>query len=493
MKELRILIDSPEAWTPYFPSDNVVLIKDYLMTREEKSYYLINLSENISYLGQGYYASLLAEANGDRVIPSVNTLNNLQHLDDLSFSLFNIRLSNACLETLDRIAVDNEAQIKIYFGQSEQQSFNKLARKIFDIYDIPILKLVFEKRLDIWQIKGLQVVPIKALNDVEETFFAQTLSEFSTKVWRKPRLRKQYRYEMAILVDPKEVLPPSNNKAIKKFIHAGRELGVDIDLITKQDYARLPEYDGLFIRTTTAINHYSYAFAKKAEENNLVVMDSTQTIMRCTNKVYLHNLMEKNKILMPESYFVFRDQEPLNSDELIEKLGLPMVLKIPDGSFSQGVKKVNDRKELNQLLDKMLAQSSIIIAQKYHYTDYDWRIGILNNKPLYACKYYMAPNHWQIVNHNKKYITAGPAEAFGIHQVPKDVIKIAIKACRLIGTDLYGADIKVIDNKPCIIEINDNPSLDHPWEDAYLDDELYSRIILEFVNRMEYKRVHYGD
>ncbi len=51
----------------------------------------------------------------------------------------------------------------------------------------------------------------------------------------------------------------------------------------------------------------------------------------------------------------------------------------------------------------------------------------------------------------------------------------------------------MIDDKPLIIEINDNPSIDHPWEDAYLGDELYSRIMLEFVNRMEHKRVHYDD
>ncbi|WP_395947344.1 RimK family protein [Caedibacter taeniospiralis] len=493
MKDLKILIDDLGLWAPYFPTDNLITTKEYLTTKHNHNTYLINLSEDLSYLGQGYYASLLAEANGDRVIPSVSTLNNLQHLEDLSFSLLNIRLNNQSVEILDRLSVDDRSGIKIYFGTSEYSGFSKLARKIFDAYNAPILQINFAKTLNSWQIQSLHTVSLQSLNDREESLFAQALSDFSTKVWRKPRLQKQYRYEMAILVDPNESLPPSNNQAIKKFIKAGRTLGVDVDLITKDDYARLPEYDGLFIRTTTQISHYSYAFAKKAEQNNLIVMDSTQTIMRCTNKVYLHNLLEKNHIAMPESYFVFRDDSAPDCDMLIEKLGLPMVLKIPDGSFSQGVKKAKSKEELSTLLSTLLTQSSIIIAQKYHYTDYDWRIGILNNKPLYACKYYMAPNHWQIVNHGKKNVTAGPAEAFGIHQVPKEVIKIAIKACRLIGRDLYGVDIKMIDDKPVIIEINDNPSIDHPWEDAYLGDELYSRIMLEFVNRMEHKRVHYDD
>ncbi|GGG01273.1 MULTISPECIES: RimK family protein [Cysteiniphilum] len=493
MKGLRILVDHLDLWAPYFPTDNLQTTQDYLTTKHHHSAYLINLSDDTSYLGQGYYASLLAEANGDKVIPSVSTLNNLQHLGDLSFSLLNIRLNSQAIDVLEELNQDNTVHIKLYFGTSAYPGFGKLARKIFDIYNAPLLQIGFIKTANIWQIHSLTTISLQSLNDAEETFFANALSDFSTKVWRKPRSQKQYRYEMAILVDPDEALPPSNNQAIKKFIKAGRALGVDVDLITKEDYARLPEYDGLFIRTNTQINHYSYAFAKKAEENNLVVMDSTQTIMRCTNKVYLHNLMEKNHITMPESYFVFRRNTPPNCDELIEKLGLPIVLKVPDGSFSKGVKKAKTKEDLISELNNLLSQSSIIIAQKYHYTDYDWRIGVLNNKPLYACKYYMAPNHWQIVNHGKKNVTAGPAEAFGIHQVPKDVIKIALKACRLIGHDLYGVDIKMIDDKPAIIEINDNPSIDHPWEDAYLSDELYSRIMLEFVNRMEHKRVHYDD
>jgi hypothetical protein len=278
MKDLKILIDDLGLWAPYFPTDNLITTKEYLTTKHNHNTYLINLSEDLSYLGQGYYASLLAEANGDRVIPSVSTLNNLQHLEDLSFSLLNIRLNNQSVEILDRLSVDDRSGIKIYFGTSEYSGFSKLARKIFDAYNAPILQINFAKTLNSWQIQSLHTVSLQSLNDREESLFAQALSDFSTKVWRKPRLQKQYRYEMAILVDPNESLPPSNNQAIKKFIKAGRTLGVDVDLITKDDYARLPEYDGLFIRTTTQISHYSYAFAKKAEQNNLIVMDSTQPL-----------------------------------------------------------------------------------------------------------------------------------------------------------------------------------------------------------------------
>jgi glutathione synthase/RimK-type ligase-like ATP-grasp enzyme len=79
------------------------------------------------------------------------------------------------------------------------------------------------------------------------------LDKFSKKVWRKGRARKAARYDLAMLINPEETLPPSNRGALKKFIKIGRELGIEVELISQQHYARLPEFDGLFIRETTGI------------------------------------------------------------------------------------------------------------------------------------------------------------------------------------------------------------------------------------------------
>jgi len=46
----------------------------------------------------------------------------------------------------------------------------------------------------------------------------------------------------------------------------------------------------------------------------------------------------------------------------------------------------------------------MLLIQSFIPTEFDWRIGIIDNKPLYACRYYMAKNHWQIVNWNNDNI-----------------------------------------------------------------------------------------
>ncbi len=61
---------------------------------------------------------------------------------------------------------------------------------------------------------------------------------------------------------------------------------IETEFITKTDVGRLAEFDALFIRATTAVNHYTYRMAQKATALGLVVVDDTESILRCTNKVF---------------------------------------------------------------------------------------------------------------------------------------------------------------------------------------------------------------
>lgn len=90
------------------------------------------------------------------------------------------------------------------------------------------------------------------------------------KIWRLPRSRRLARYDLAILHDPQEALPPSNAKALDNFVRVGKTLGIDVELIERKDYARIAEYDGLLIRETTSVDNHTCRFAKKAESEGLM-------------------------------------------------------------------------------------------------------------------------------------------------------------------------------------------------------------------------------
>lgn len=287
-------------------------------------------------------------------------------------------------------------------------------------------------------------------------------------------------------MNPAEQEPPSNKKAIDLFVAAAESVGFYTELITKDDYRRLSEFDALFIRETTAVNHHTYRFARRAEADGLVSIDDPTSILRCTNKVYLAELLTKARLPIPKTMIIHQD----NRDQVAAELGLPCVLKKPDSSFSQGVVKVKDPQALQRELDEMLGTSELVIGQEFMPTEFDWRIGILDRQPLYACKYYMAKDHWQIYNWNgKKSDTTGHVETLPMEEVPFFVLHAAIKAANLIGDGLYGVDLKEVDDKAYVIEINDNPSIDFGWEDQVLKKGLYLAIMKSIKKRLDRRKV----
>jgi len=189
------------------------------------------------------------------------------------------------------------------------------------------------------------------------------------------------------------------------------------------------------------------------------------------------------KIPAPHTIIVHSE----NRHTLAKELGFPLILKAPDSSFSLGVVKVMNNSELESGLDKMLEKSDLIIAQEFIPTEFDWRVGILDGKPFYACKYFMAKNHWQIYNWQSedKEEICGLFETVHLETVPHGIIKAAIRVAGMIGNGLYGVDLKEVDGKPVVIEVNDNPSIDDNIEDQVAGEKLYLAIMRSLRRRIE--------
>jgi glutathione synthase/RimK-type ligase-like ATP-grasp enzyme len=488
MSRLVIVVEKASDWGSYCPSDNVVTAMQYLrepIGGDERTH-VINLCRSYKYLGIGHYVSLLGEARGHRVIPSVRTINDLRKR-----ALYNLDVEDLNQKLAHFLPAGGQDTtdlgILVYFGVTSYPALQDLARQVFETFPCPLLRIEFE-RDRVWQISAIKPVGLHTLDDAQEDAFAQALDTFSKRLWRKPRTRRQYRYDLAMLVDPNEAMPPSNSRALKHFVAAGRELDIEVDPITKHDYPRLAEYDGLFIRETTAPDDHTYRFAHKAEREGMVVIDDPTSILRCTNKIYLNDLLRSKKLAVPRSEVLYRE-DAKQLRELPEKLGFPVVLKIPDGSFSRGVVKVDDEKQLTEAAQRLFQSTALLIAQEFLYTEYDWRIGVLNRKPLYACKYFMSRGHWQIYNHSARgSARSGGFECLDLDDVPHDVIRLALRGTAAIGNGLYGVDIKQTRERALLIEVNDNPSIDAGVEDAELGVELYRRIMAELLRRMEAKR-----
>lgn len=478
-----LIVDDPDDWPLRVENASLVRARDYLtdpLYSSQRNLRVYNLCKSYRYQSLGYYVSLLAAARGHRPLPSVATVQDLK-----STSL--VRHISADLEELIQKSLadihNDRFTLSIYFGRNVAKKYDRLALHLFNLFQAPFLRAQFTKN-DEWQLSQVSSMEVSEVPEDHREFVVQIVNDYVAGRRASLPKRTQFRYDLAILVNPEERIPPSDPKAVAKFVRAAEALGIRAEIIDKNDYTRLPEFDALFIRETTGVNHYTYRFARRAAAEGLVVIDDPDSILKCTNKVYLAELLERHKLATPKTLIVHKD----NVDDIARVIGFPCILKQPDSSFSLGVIKIDDPAMLEAEVERFLGKSELCVAQTFIPTSFDWRVGIVDREPLYVCKYFMARRHWQIVKNEAGESTYGKVETLPVELAPKNVVRAALKAANLIGDGLYGVDIKVIDETPYIIEVNDNPSIETGSEDMIIKDKLYAEIMEIFLDRIERRK-----
>ena len=474
--------DFPNADTPH----KVITTSDYLARPrlfEGGRPKLINLSRSYAYQSKGYYASLLAEARGHRIVPTVETMLELREAKLYEHALPELEEAlNHCARRSD-FQPEGEFKLLVCFGIVHDPRFEAFGRLLFDWFRCPTLEVSVNTSAARYTIDRIRMRTLTRLANGEATFLREALHRHTAREWRDPKARTVPKYDLAVLYDPNEKLPPSSPTTIKHFARIAEKLSFDVEPITRRQLAELAEYDGLFIRETTSIDNHTYRFARRAWQEGMPVIDDPISMIRCMNKVFLMELMRSNQVPTPPTVML---ADEVDLPRAMDELGLPLVVKIPDGSFSRGVHKVSTVDEFKRIADELFEETDLLLAQKFLPTEYDWRVGVLSGQPLFVCQYRMARGHWQILKHRPDGSSReGGHRTFDLDQAPRDVLDLAVRAAQPIGDGLYGVDLKQTPDGLVVMEVNDNPNIEHGIEDAVGKDEVWIRVLRWFIERLE--------
>jgi glutathione synthase/RimK-type ligase-like ATP-grasp enzyme len=479
------VIDQPQEWFE-IPQAAVLTARRYLAEPDgggEGSVRVLNLCRTGRYQGRGYYVSLLAEARGQRPLPDVKTVEELK--SDAYVRAMSDQLEPLVRETLHHDESDR-FELNVYLGKDPAQRHPALAEKLFASVHAPLLRALFGRADGHWRLDAVQAIGIADIPAQHRAFLLEIarafIAETSTPT---PKRAGTGRPRLAILRDANEPHKPSNDEALQRLVRAAPLVGLEAELIGPDALERLPEFDALFNRASPEVNGVTYEFVRRAEAMGLPVVDDPESILKCLNKVYMHELMSRHGISQPRTLIVHRG----NVDQVVATLGLPCVLKLPDSGFGLDVVKIESEDALQPQAERFFKVSELIVAQEWLPTAFDWRVGVYDRRPLFVAKYFMAPGHWKIIEVAQgQRMIEGRTLALSIGEAPEQVINMAVRAANLVGRGLYGVDLKQVEDRVYLIEVNCNPNIDAGNEDQVLGEALYREILGVFARRIAERR-----
>jgi glutathione synthase/RimK-type ligase-like ATP-grasp enzyme len=273
---------------------------------------------------------------------------------------------------------------------------------------------------------------------------------------------------LGIFVDRKTLSNSEQLNALIRCRDVAEGMGHDVDFIFPVDINKIPKMDALFIRARTDPLNVTYVAARMAGFHGIPVLDDPRSIQICSDKVNMYSHLIKKNVSMPKTIFLSKNDISVETvTHLFDELGCPLIIKEPSTSFSLRVEKVNDIAEFFRVARRFIKLSDWIVVQQFIESKYDWRVGVLDGKLLYACKYTIPSDTFKIQASVNGHLVYCGVESVSCEKVPPHVINLGIDAANAIGKGLYGVDIKNNNGDAYVIEVNDNPSIESGEDDCF--------------------------
>jgi glutathione synthase/RimK-type ligase-like ATP-grasp enzyme len=287
---------------------------------------------------------------------------------------------------------------------------------------------------------------------------------------------------LGIFVDRRTLSSSEQLNALIRCRDAAEGLGHSAEFLFPVDIRKVPQMDAVFIRARTDPLNVTYVASRIAESCGIPVIDDPASIQVCSDKVNMYSRLMRSGVAIPRTWFLPREEvSPPRVEEIFSGLGSPLILKEPSTSFSLRVEKVDDPEQFMKVANRFFRLSDWIVAQSFVESRYDWRVGVLDGEILYVCKYTIPDATFKIQDSVNGHLVYCRVESVPEEEAPLKVRQMGIAAANAIGHGLYGVDLKTTNGDCCVIEVNDNPSLEGGEDAAY--PEVYARIINHLLRK----------
>lgn len=243
---------------------------------------------------------------------------------------------------------------------------------------------------------------------------------------------------------------------LKRLKEEFSKKGVLVDVRTSTDvFSYLSEG---YVKST--LPHYDFVIytdkdryiAEELERAGYRLFNSSSSIVKCDDKMLTHLSLSDQGIKMPttiSSPLCYRDDGNRKYlDNVIEIIGLPMIVKENYGSLGRQVYFVTNKNELLDLENKLIHVPHIFQQFIASSKGKDYRIIVIGGKGV---AYMKRENKFSYLSNlatgGKSYVV----------DLPKTYLEVAEKAARILELDYCGVDLLEGENgEPILSEVNSN-------------------------------------
>ena len=198
-----IVVDNPGDWPHAIADVEIVPARQYLTDADyfsRRNLKVFNLCRSYRYQSLGYYVSLLAAARGHRPQPGVQTIQDLK--SPVIIRSISDELDELMQKSLQPLQ-SRDFTLSIYFGRNLAKRYNRLAKKLFALFQAPLMRAHFSwsLRQNKWLLQSIGPVAVSDVPAEHGAFLLESARAYFTGRQTWPKNRKRPSYELAILVN----------------------------------------------------------------------------------------------------------------------------------------------------------------------------------------------------------------------------------------------------------------------------------------------------
>lgn len=240
---------------------------------------------------------------------------------------------------------------------------------------------------------------------------------------------------------------------------------------------RLEGIDAVIPRIGASVTMYGTAVVRQFEMMNVVVANSSLSIVRSRDKLRSVQIFSNNEVAIPKTVFA---NHPRDVEMLIKEIGgAPLVIKLLEGTQGIGVVLAETKKAAQSVIEAFYGLKADILIQEFieEAGGADIRAFIVNGKVIGAMKRQGKEGEFRSNLHR-----GGSAAKIKMTKEEKDM---AIKAAKAMGLNVAGVDLLQSKRGPLVLEVNSSPGLE--GIEKAMEKDVAKQIVQLVVDRVKQK------